>query len=645
MSDIAIRARGLSKFYRLYEKPGHRLLDLFGLLRAPVSEHRALSEIDLDIRRGEKVGIIGRNGAGKSTLLKLITRVIEPSAGTLEITGETRALLQIGTGFHPDFTGRQNIESYFAQIGIPDARAKEMVEDVIEFAELEEYIDQPVKTYSTGMGMRLMFAASTMIVPDLLVIDEVLGVGDAYFQHKSYERVRELCSGNGTTLLLVTHDVYSASQICDRMIWIDRGRILIDAQPSVVVKAYEESIREQEEQRLRTRKLGRVGEAPVTGGTERLLVELRAEGNRPQPSPIRIARLALAVGGTQVGSLPLGDDGFQPGGPAHLQREGSNWGEPQTHHGRLTRALLNYGSPFQKVSGSFDYPSAAATDEFGVIIDYWMDEPCTARLSIHQEGRETDLGFLPKETGRWVRHEAKPVRERPTEEISAGATGIPCLTRTEIEIPETEMHQEPEPVAALAVGELLREDEESTPGPAEPAVPSPIAVEPATRMVASVNTSGMHGTGCFRLIDLTCHLADGRETYVLPLGGAVEFRIRYKIVRPDLHERAQVILTFKRDGVTDVFRLFTRELEFDSAAKPEGTIAVSLERLPLAPGSYSLTLLIAREGYYDSRQTTFFSINPGVYFAHAGVAEIKVEGDHQVYSGTAVVGDADWSLR
>jgi lipopolysaccharide transport system ATP-binding protein len=196
MTDVAIRATDLKKVYRLYAKPAYRFLDMFGLLgprAGAYAQHAALEGINLEIRRGENVAIIGRNGAGKSTCLKLITSVMQPTAGSLEVSGDVHALLQIGTGFHPDFTGRENVQAYFAQLGISGSEAARRCADAIAFAELEEYIDQPAKTYSTGMAMRLMFSASTAIDPDLLVLDEVLGVGDAYFAQKSYERMRELC--------------------------------------------------------------------------------------------------------------------------------------------------------------------------------------------------------------------------------------------------------------------------------------------------------------------------------------------------------------------------------------------------------------------------------------------------------------------
>ena len=248
MNDTVIQTRDLRKIYRLYAGAGYRFLDMFGMLGnrpGAYTEHAALDGISLDIRKGEKVAFIGRNGAGKSTLLKLFTKVIEPTSGTLEVKGKAHALLQIGSGFHPDFTGRENVYAYLAQLGVAGREADRKYAEIVEFAELEEYIGQPVKTYSSGMAVRLMFSTSTAITPDLLVLDEILGVGDAYFANKSYSRIRELCDRDGTTLLLVTHDIYSALNICTRLVWIDRGRVLMDDAGPVVIKAYEDSIRQQ----------------------------------------------------------------------------------------------------------------------------------------------------------------------------------------------------------------------------------------------------------------------------------------------------------------------------------------------------------------------------------------------------------------
>ncbi|MBP9947937.1 MAG: ABC transporter ATP-binding protein, partial [Vicinamibacteria bacterium] len=195
MNETVISVRGLSKVYRLYREPHHRLLDVMGLLRGGQAlTFPALHDLDLEVKRGERIAIIGRNGAGKSTLLKLITKVIRPTAGALDVRGKVHALLQIGAGFHPDFTGRENALSYLAQLGITGDKASQLARGAIEFAEIENYADQPMRTYSTGMGARLMFAISTAVVPDILILDEVLGVGDSYFARKSFDRIREMCA-------------------------------------------------------------------------------------------------------------------------------------------------------------------------------------------------------------------------------------------------------------------------------------------------------------------------------------------------------------------------------------------------------------------------------------------------------------------
>lgn len=237
----ALRLHRINKVYRLYRKPLYRVLDLFGLCppgEAFYSEHIALQNIDLSINRGEKVAIIGRNGAGKSTLLKTITGVLRPTSGELEVRGRINALLQIGTGFHPDFTGRQNAYSSMAHQGITGREADEKFDEIVDFAELEEFIDQPMKTYSTGMAARLMFSAAVVIEPDILIVDEVLGVGDAYFTHKSFQRMRDLCAANGTTLLLVSHDMHSIRRLCTRVVWIDGGGARMDGPAGPVVDAY-----------------------------------------------------------------------------------------------------------------------------------------------------------------------------------------------------------------------------------------------------------------------------------------------------------------------------------------------------------------------------------------------------------------------
>jgi lipopolysaccharide transport system ATP-binding protein len=578
MTDFVVRARDLRKVYRLYRGPTYRFLDMFGLLgnRPGVyTEHAALDGVSLDIRRGEKVGFIGRNGAGKSTLLKLITRVIEPTSGSLEVQGHVHALLQIGTGFHPDFTGRDNVFAYLAQLGVTGAEARAKFADIVEFAELEEYINQPVKTYSAGMGVRLMFSTTTAITPELLVLDEVLGVGDAYFAQKSYERIRELTEGAGTTVLLVTHDVYSAVKMCDRLIWIDRGRVLMDGPGPLVIKGYEDSIRQQEETRLRLRKQHRF--ETTTSSAGHALIEIQAEGNRPLPSPVYFSRIEL-VNGKHRRMLPLDAAAFDEDRLDHLQREGTAWGEAVEHEGRLSRALLNYGSPFHKVAGVLS-ASGGLDPEAHLEIDYWSAEPFTAVVRLFEGSRVRDLGAFTGTAGGWQTWAA-------TAHPDAGA-----------------------PAAA------------------------------------SVNAAGAHGTGAITVTGLATVNEAGDEVHFFRHGGPFEFRMSYRINQPDLIERPQILIAFHKDGIQDVYRLITRDLLFDATANRAGELRLRIPALRLGHGSYTVTVMIAREGYYDEDQTRYFSLNPGVYACHTRVLEIVVEGGGAVAAGTVLVGDGAWSLN
>jgi ABC-type polysaccharide/polyol phosphate transport system ATPase subunit len=649
MNDIAVRAERLSKNYKLYDAPKYRLLDMLGLSRRAmpgIREHRALSELTFEIGRGEKVAIIGRNGAGKSTLLKLVTKVITPSSGLLDIRGKTQALLSIGTGFHPEFTGRQNATAYLSSLGFSGAELENMVAEAIAFAEIDDFADQPTKTYSTGMGMRLMFAAATMFRPELLVIDEVLGVGDAYFQQKSYQHISEICRARQTTLLLVTHDIYSAAQICDRMMWIDKGRLLIDADPETVLRAYQDSIREQEEHRLRTKALSLRRSGQDAGTSSRVLVDIQAANNVAQPSPLYISRLSLLIGGVQVASAPLGAEATDVEG-AFLIKEGSVWGEAQQWEGRLARPMLNYSSPFHKVTAAFDVPLLRPDDKerLSVRVEHWSHSPGDFYVRIHGEGIEKVLGMLPIEHGRWM-----------DETVGTGATAGACEETTCAEgAPLLDaaakssdlVAQEGVTVAAVLPREADAPAAERNGAAGEQASAvaraddNPLGIR---AIAPSVNVTGIYGAGDIELLGLRLIGKDGRERHVFSVGEAVTFAIDYRIRRPDLKEKLHIVLAFRRDGVTDVMRLFADDLLFDAATKPAGAAMARFKRLPLGPGQYSIAVLVAREGYYSVYQAQFFSMNPDVYAAQIGLNEMTVEGTSQLYSGTGAVVDTDWSL-
>lgn len=387
-SDVIIRAENVSKTYRLYAKPHYRFLDMLGWLHKPnaYTEHSALSNINLTIKRGEKVAFIGRNGAGKSTLLKMITGVIEPSAGNLVVSQGAHALLQIGSGFHQDFTGRQNALAYLAHLGVSGEEAKRKLVDIVEFAELEEYIDQPIKTYSTGMVARLMFATSTVIEPELLVLDEILGVGDAYFSNKSFERIREMCSGGRTTVLVVTHDIYSAQKLSDRMVWIDKGRVLLDDVPEVVVRGYEDSIRLQEESRLREKVRLAIKSGAQAEETAAYL-EIRTSDGRPPKKPIFFEKIAL--GSEQDELAILSWDGSNSN--AEAVNVGASWGAPDVVNGVQGRWMLAHGV-FPKIAVQFNVPrgklnTALIGKQLAMQIDARTEEGATLVGELMIEGQ------------------------------------------------------------------------------------------------------------------------------------------------------------------------------------------------------------------------------------------------------------------
>lgn len=244
---LAIRLQNVSKIYKLHGSQSDQLIDVLGLQRfgiktkTPSKEFAALTDISLEVPRGHRVGIVGRNGAGKTTLLKLICGNFAPTSGEVEVNGTVQALMNIGLGFHPEYTGRENVESSLQYNGLDRDEYQKAMDGIVNFCELGDFLDQPFKTYSLGMQARLMFAAATAIRPDILIVDEVLGAGDAYFVAKSKIRVQRMIEA-GCTMLLVSHSMQQVLELCDEAVWIEHGSIKMRGEALIIVKAYEESL-------------------------------------------------------------------------------------------------------------------------------------------------------------------------------------------------------------------------------------------------------------------------------------------------------------------------------------------------------------------------------------------------------------------
>jgi lipopolysaccharide transport system ATP-binding protein len=233
----AVEAVELSKTYRLYPSPGARLWELVSR-RSRHQPFPALDRITFTLPRGESLAIIGENGAGKSTLLKLIAGVARPSSGRLAVEGRVAAILELGSGFHPDFTGRQNIELNAALLGLSEAEVRDRLPGIVEWSELGEFIDRPVRQYSSGMAMRLGFAIATEVDPEVLIVDEALSVGDGYFQKKCMDRILAF-DEQGKTLLFCSHAMYYVSSLCPRALWLRGGRVAALDGTESVVRDYE----------------------------------------------------------------------------------------------------------------------------------------------------------------------------------------------------------------------------------------------------------------------------------------------------------------------------------------------------------------------------------------------------------------------
>ncbi len=241
-NEIALSAKNVTKRFKIYHDKPNTLKDrVLKNVRKSWTDFEALKDVNIEIKKGEQVGLIGANGCGKSTLLKCFSKILYPEKGEIEVNGKVSSLLELGAGFHPDFSGRENIYTNASIFGLKRSEIEKIVEPIIEFSELSAFIDNPVRTYSSGMYMRLAFSVAIHVNPDILLIDEILAVGDASFQKKCFDRILDF-KGKGITIVIVSHDLSSIERICGRIIWLDGGKIIKDGNPKEVVNDYYDKV-------------------------------------------------------------------------------------------------------------------------------------------------------------------------------------------------------------------------------------------------------------------------------------------------------------------------------------------------------------------------------------------------------------------
>ena len=237
LSEFAVIASQLGKTYQLYDRPSDRLKQLLRPDKRYYREFTALTNASFTLARGEVLGLVGRNGAGKSTLLQLVCGTLTPSSGSIQVNGRIAALLELGAGFNPEFSGRENVFLNASVLGLTQKEIEDRYESIVDFSGIRDFIEQPVKTYSSGMYVRLAFSIATSIDPDILIVDEALSVGDGAFARKSFDRIMEL-KERGTTILFCSHTMYQIETLCTRALWLEHGTVKMDGDPAKVVVEY-----------------------------------------------------------------------------------------------------------------------------------------------------------------------------------------------------------------------------------------------------------------------------------------------------------------------------------------------------------------------------------------------------------------------
>jgi lipopolysaccharide transport system ATP-binding protein len=341
----AIHLSNVGKKYKVYANKLDKFIDVVGLhkpfpfLKIQAPEFWALRGIDLAIPRGRRIGLVGRNGAGKSTLLKAITGTITPTEGTIEVNGKIQALFDMGAGFHPEFTGIENIKASLTYQGVSYQEIKSAIDEIVDFTELGQFIHQPFKYYSLGMQSRLTFATATYLRPDILIIDEVLGAGDAYFAHKSGERMRSLVEESGATVILVSHAMDQIQRYCEECLWIERGEVVSSGSTLEVIKEYSQYIQKLNNTRLLIKnRRATAKQSTIEFDSQYIGISFLVSG--PTGAKFDLSEVQFFGDGALEEVLTVG--GVQDSSPIHnfhLKIENSDWTEDQIELNRKYRSI------------------------------------------------------------------------------------------------------------------------------------------------------------------------------------------------------------------------------------------------------------------------------------------------------------------
>lgn len=588
MSRNVISISGLGKSFRRYSHPGWKALGAFGVPvpQRSYDEFWALREVNLSIAAGERIALVGKNGAGKSTLLRLITGQMEASAGTVEVGGRIQALMELGTGFHPDFTGVENIRSALLYNGVAGQDLEDRCQEVIEFTELEDFIDRPVKEFSSGMYARLAFAVATSIHPEILIIDEILGVGDAYFTGKCIQRMQAL-TARGATVLFVSHDMSAVQLLCDRAVWLESGKVRMDGDTLSVSKAYLAEIRYQEDLRLRARAMAISKRAlrsvqDQTEGTQPMLFRFVARRPVEPKNPIYVSAISFGLGEHTLGEIDV-VAGAPSGDRLILEKKYMDWGDPTNVKGRAARPFASYGGRYAHAPWVINYPAYASGQRW-LQVEYLAALDCDVHVELYEESVKAyrDLGPLPGVTGdRWM-------------QVKFVFDGTAALQAQQPEAPAVE---------ALGLGEHDR-----------------------------------YGDGDLRITAFGFVDQNGQGTHVLTSGAAAEAIIVCETNRI-ITEPVAVVAIYRPDGVCVMQIISTLAGLYIPAVSGQGVIRARFERLNLGPGEYIASVALFKHLNPASRQ------EPPAYDLHDRCYPLKVTAADGIAVEIGIVNQvAKWSV-
>ncbi|MEZ5552616.1 MAG: ABC transporter ATP-binding protein [Pseudomonadales bacterium] len=541
-SEPAIFIEGLTKRFKRFSSPGWQALDALGI-PVPASRYdtfQALDDVSVRIRSGERVALIGRNGAGKSTLLRIISGQMRSDCGTVKVNGEVQALMELGTGFHPDFTGVQNIHSALALQGKSTTETAIALEDIREFTELDDFLQRPVKEYSSGMYARLAFAVATCISPEILIVDEVLGAGDAYFMGKCIQRMKTL-TGQGATILFVSHDMSSVQMLCDRAIWLEAGHVRDDGNLLRVTKAYLSSVREDEEQRLRIRTMSltrQQAKSVLSTCSTYSLLRLIGDGSIAP-------RTALIVGDISYGDLngELGrissDSPDSNGSALIVDPEFMNWKIEPSSRSRPGWAFSDFGGKYAHAPLQIVWPDRAVNQR-------WIEFEIIQRAEIPVN---IDCFDAEKNTYRTIG------RILPTNTGSEGSTARFQLTDSP---------------AQKSADELLLETVQ--------------AIPPEDR----------YGKGQVRISGFAFFDESGKARHTL-ISGLPAFAIFRYFASEAVTEAVPVIAVYRPDGTCAMQVISTLCGYHSGTLTGEGGIRVDFNPLNLGPGDYLVSVAMFKE--------------------------------------------------